>query len=285
MWVLKDHKQGFCNYYASAEVLLLRSIGIPARLAVGFARGELADGVYTVFRRDAHAWPEVYFPGIGWVEFEPTASEPPLVRPTTIIAGGDNPFEPQPRSRLEDETSRIPEEIQLAPAATPLPFRLTPAGRALFAVLPILAALAALTLGYRLQLMNRIPGFLARAFDAGGGPAPNWVRSWDQWNHLEPVERAFAAIGWTLRVLGKPQPVNATPAAQARVLASILPSARAPVTVLHAELETGLFTPRPADLGRARWAALAVLWCGLRARVNRMIASLDGRTVYSDDEQ
>lgn len=285
MWVLMDHKQGFCNYYASAEVLLLRSIGIPARLAVGFARGELDDGAYTVFRRDAHAWPEVYFPGIGWVEFEPTASEPPLVRPTTIVAGDDSPFEPQPRSRLEDETNRVPEDVELAPAATPLPFRLTPAGRALFAALPILAALTALALGYRLQVMNRMPGFLARAFDASGGPAPSWVRGWDHWNRLEPVERAFAAVGWTLRLLGKPQPVNATPAARARALARILPSASAPVAVLHAELETGLFTPRPADIGRARRAALVVLWRGLRSRVERMIAAVDGRAVYSDDDE
>jgi hypothetical protein len=201
------------------------------------------------------------------------------------VEDGDSPFEPQPRSRLEDEASRVPEDIQLAPAATPLPFRLTPVGRALFAVLPILAALTALTLGYRFQVMNRIPGFLARAFDAGGGPAPTWVRSWDRWNRLEPIERAFAAIGWTLRILGKPQPVDATPAAQARALARILPSASAPVTVLQTELQTGLFTPRQADLGRARKAALVVLWRGLRARVDRTMASLDGRAVYSDDEQ
>ena len=284
MWVLTDHKQGFCNYYASAEVLLLRSIGIPARLAVGFARGELDDGVYTVFRRDAHAWPEVYFPAVGWVEFEPTTSEPPLVRPTSIAAGDDSPFEPRPRTRLEDETSRVPEDVELAAAATPLPFRLTPAGRALFTVLPILAALTALVLGYRLQVMNRIPGFLARAFDAGGGPAPTWVRSWDQWNQLQPVERSFAVVGWTLRMLGKPQPVDATPATQADALARALPSASAPVAVLHAELETGLYTPRPADLGRARKAALVVLWRGLRKRADRIIASLDGRAVYSDDE-
>lgn len=284
MWVLTDHKRGFCNYYASAEVLLLRSIGIPARLAVGFARGELTDGVYTVFRRDAHAWPEAYFPEIGWVEFEPTTSEPPLVRPTSIVADDDSPFEPRPRLRPEDETSRVPEDVELAAAATPLPFRLTPAGRALMTVLPILAALTALALGYRLQVMNRIPGFLARAFDASGGPAPTWVRSWDHWNRLQPVERAFAVVGWTLRMLGRPQPVDATPAAQARALARVLPSASAPVAVLHAELETGLFTPRQADLSRARTAALGVLWRGLRQRADRIIASLDGRAVYSDDE-
>jgi hypothetical protein len=86
-------------------------------------------------------------------------------------------------------------------------------------------------------------------------------------------------------MLGKPPPVDATPAAQARALARILPSARVPVTALHAELETGLFTPRQVDLGRARKAAWVVLWRGLVTRVNRMIASLDGRAVYSDDEQ
>jgi len=79
-------KQGFCNYYATAEVILLRSVGIPARLAVGYAQGDNVDDplLYTVRQRDAHAWPEVYFPGVGWVEFEPTASQPTLVRPQEI---------------------------------------------------------------------------------------------------------------------------------------------------------------------------------------------------------
>ncbi len=82
-WFLFDHRRGFCTYYATAEVLLLRSLGIPARLAVGFARGEWdpQTGAYQVRERDAHAWPEVYFPGIGWVEFEPTVSQPAIVRP------------------------------------------------------------------------------------------------------------------------------------------------------------------------------------------------------------
>ena len=57
--------------------------GISARMVVGFAQGEF-DYVdhYVVRQRDSHAWPEVYFPGFGWVEFEPTASQPPLELPT-----------------------------------------------------------------------------------------------------------------------------------------------------------------------------------------------------------
>jgi transglutaminase-like putative cysteine protease len=97
-WVLFDYQVAFCNYYASAEVIMLRSLGIPARLAVGFAQGyfeepdaelaperdevfDLPQGIFVVREQDAHAWPEVYFPGFGWVEFEPTVSQAPLVRP------------------------------------------------------------------------------------------------------------------------------------------------------------------------------------------------------------
>lgn len=82
-WFLFDYQIGFCNYYASAEVIMLRSLGIPARLAAGYARGTYnpAEGVYKVFGEDSHSWPEVYFPDLGWVEFEPTVSQPELVRP------------------------------------------------------------------------------------------------------------------------------------------------------------------------------------------------------------
>lgn len=77
-WFLFEGKKGYCNYYASAEVILLRSLGIPARLAVGFSEGEVSeDGlIHTVKEKHRHAWPEVFFPEIGWVIFEPTPSQP-----------------------------------------------------------------------------------------------------------------------------------------------------------------------------------------------------------------
>ena len=81
-WFLLDSRIGFCDYYASAEVLLLRALGVPARLAVGFAQGRYdpEKNAYYVSAIDSHAWPEVFFPGYGWVEFEPTRSQPDLVR-------------------------------------------------------------------------------------------------------------------------------------------------------------------------------------------------------------
>ena len=52
---------------------MARTLGIPSRVAVGFTPGQLnADGSYSVFGKNAHAWPQVWFDGIGWVDFEPT---------------------------------------------------------------------------------------------------------------------------------------------------------------------------------------------------------------------
>lgn len=103
-WVVFTYKRGYCNYYASAMILMLRSQGIPARLAAGFSQGEYqADsGTYLVRERDAHTWVEAFFPGYGWVEFEPTANEEPLDRE------GDLPPDIPPPSELAQEPSATP---------------------------------------------------------------------------------------------------------------------------------------------------------------------------------
>jgi transglutaminase-like putative cysteine protease len=67
-------RSGYCEHYATAMVVMLRTLGIPARLATGFLAGEWNDfGSYlTVRQRDAHAWVEVFFPRSGWLTFDPT---------------------------------------------------------------------------------------------------------------------------------------------------------------------------------------------------------------------
>ncbi len=69
---------GWCEQVASSLVVLARSVGIPARLADGFVSGtqDSLTGEFVVRERDAHAWAEIYFPGIGWQPFDPTASVP-----------------------------------------------------------------------------------------------------------------------------------------------------------------------------------------------------------------
>jgi len=81
-YFLFDAPGGYCDYYASAMVVMLRVVGVPARLASGYTRGvyDYERGAYRVTSANAHSWPEVYFTGIGWIEFEPTAGRPVFPR-------------------------------------------------------------------------------------------------------------------------------------------------------------------------------------------------------------
>jgi transglutaminase-like putative cysteine protease len=67
-------REGVCEHYASAMIVMLRSLGVPARLAAGYGSGDYntVTGFYEVRANDAHAWVEVYFPDYGWVPFDPT---------------------------------------------------------------------------------------------------------------------------------------------------------------------------------------------------------------------
>jgi transglutaminase-like putative cysteine protease len=70
---LLSSKVGFCQTFASTMTMMARSLGIPARVAVGFTEGAVdGKGTYTVTSHDLHAWPELYFDKLGWVRFEPT---------------------------------------------------------------------------------------------------------------------------------------------------------------------------------------------------------------------
>lgn len=90
-YFLFDLQKGYCDYYASAMVVLARAAGVPARFAIGYANGtyDLNAKRFLVSEADAHSWVEVYFPDAGWVPFEPTAGRPPLDR-SRDIASADN---------------------------------------------------------------------------------------------------------------------------------------------------------------------------------------------------
>lgn len=84
---LFDRREGFCEQIATSMVLLLRSVGIPARLATGFGPGERNPftGYWEVRNSDAHAWVEVYYPRAGWIEYDPTFGVP-------LRSGGFDPL-------------------------------------------------------------------------------------------------------------------------------------------------------------------------------------------------
>jgi len=116
-------KAGFCQQFAGAMAVMLRTLGIPARVAVGFLPGEEsataagANATFDVTGRDAHAWPEAYFAGIGWVAFEPTpradAPPPPYTVPPVVAPA------PLPTQGASGEQSQSPAASASAPSPTP----------------------------------------------------------------------------------------------------------------------------------------------------------------------
>lgn len=81
-YFLFELQKGYCDYYATSMVVLARAAGLPARMVIGYVSGtyDPVEARYVVTQADAHAWPEIYFPGYGWIEFEPTGGRPAIRR-------------------------------------------------------------------------------------------------------------------------------------------------------------------------------------------------------------
>jgi hypothetical protein len=238
-------------------------------MAVGFSQGSaltvdvgpgqqprVIQGTYVVLRNNAHAWPEVYFPGIGWVEFEPTAGQQPLDRP---LSPQDQAAAANLANQLRTENNQeLPNAIQDEPIVD-TPIQPTRSLR-LYFLLPLLAAAAALTifLSRRYSLPARVPVFLRTTFERSGIDAPLWVVRWESWVKLSPIEKAFESINFGLRQLDPPVPVHSTPIERAAKLTRLLPDWTDQIKVLLDEHQTSLYTSRIGNATQARRAALDI---------------------------
>ncbi|SCK24577.1 DUF3488 and transglutaminase-like domain-containing protein [Streptomyces sp. WMMB 322] len=110
-----EQKEGFCVHFAFTMAAMARTLGIPARVAVGFTPGTAdAEGRMNVGLKDAHAWPELYFEGVGWTRFEPTPTRgtpPPYAQPETPDPR-ENPAEQLPDRGQSTEPSPVPSESE-----------------------------------------------------------------------------------------------------------------------------------------------------------------------------
>src|SRR5690606_27189122 len=110
-----ETKVGYCQQFAATMTLLARAHGIPARVVVGFLPGEAVDAEERVIRAsDAHAWPELYFAGVGWTRFEPTPGTRAASVPSysiSIECGGGVP--------TEETTTTSETTTTTSPQATP----------------------------------------------------------------------------------------------------------------------------------------------------------------------
>lgn len=277
-WFLFTRKAGFCNYYASAQVLMLRSLGVPSRLAVGYAEGTWndTDKRYEVRSKDYHAWPEVYFPGLGWVPFEPTGGQPVLVYPEGTVVESSSAPVPTPFAtplipdggagrELEDDldTTSVAARRQQETIA-----RLGIAGAGA-------AAAGLLIFGlYRLfekPIRARIPlaVVVEQTLEARGWRVPNWLRRWARAARRTPMEKLFASVSELLRAWGNPAQPNLTPAEQVERLAGLVPEVRVDASTLLDEYQRSIYSPYAADFNRARRAAEDMRANGYRAWINR----------------
>lgn len=93
-------KAGYCEQFAGTMAVLLRAVGIPARVAVGFTPGVMRSGEWRVTTREAHAWVEVLFPEYGWLAFEPTPSRyNPRATSYALVQRSLAPSRPESRQR------------------------------------------------------------------------------------------------------------------------------------------------------------------------------------------
>lgn len=123
-FLFKD-RIGYCQQFAGAAALLLRLGGVPARVSTGFTRGKPdgADGEYVVRDYDAHAWIEVWFPRIGWVQFDPTPTTAPAIsgrapEPTRAPAAATTPAA-RARAPEASQTATTSTQATAQPAAGP----------------------------------------------------------------------------------------------------------------------------------------------------------------------
>ncbi|MGB3904436.1 MAG: transglutaminaseTgpA domain-containing protein, partial [Anaerolineae bacterium] len=251
-YLLFDSREGYCNYYASAMVVMARGVGIPSRLAVGYVGGEFDDetGQYAVRERDTHAWVEVYFPRYGWVEFEPTASEAPIVRPT------------EPEGALRDETG----EFRAHRPDLDTPFQRD------LSLEEMAEPVRASASGERWGAIGRAIGLVVIAGLAGA--AGLWMirRRW--LGGFSEVERAYRAMTTYGRLLGVTAQACQTPHEYATLLTEEVPEQRWEIRRIVTLYVQDRFSPHGIAVGQEEAAGEA--WRTLR---RALWGKLPGRSV------
>ena len=242
-YVLFDSRVGYCEYYASAFIVMARSLGIPTRMAAGFfpaARDDAAGG-FLYRERNAHTWPEVYFPGKGWVSYEPTAARAEVNRDpaaaqnpvantnTSAGVGGANGLLPEDPFLLNRGNRAFTDGASGATRT-----QSDPVTRGEWIVRGLFVALMTLTV---------VLGYL-------------WLRGL---RGLTPTEQLYTKLGRGAGWGGlRPSPAM-TPHEYARAVGKQVPGARAPATVLtdlYVRETYGGQPPSQMDLLRARQAWL-----------------------------
>lgn len=253
-WFLFTQLEGYCTYYATSMVSMLRSLGIPARMAAGFAQGEYDASLdqYVVRERDAHTWVEVYFPGYGWVEFEPTSAQAPINRegdditpeqnnpsdvPTSVptmtptIIPSPTPQATETPEGADQQSVDAPPTITVTPSPTPTATPIIvptitppivppepPNTSFLSFLLP--------AIGFAFLLFVSVLVVVLFAL------AIWWWWEWRGMGGLSPISRAYARLMRYLGLVGLSSRDDETPEERRKRVIRKIPQAERPVTVI-----------------------------------------------------
>ena len=215
-----------------------------------------------------HAWPEVYFPGIGWVEFEPTSSEAPLIRPATPQSGLQPAVIPE---TTEEEPAEIPPVIPPVETGTPATVTPTPwLSLVIWAAVLLLLAFFFQAMNRQFALATRAAEYVLAVSERRGDKGPAWIRNAALFILADPFERAFNAINLNLRWQGQPPESHFTPAERAKALKELMPGQAGEIDSLLKEYHASQYSPRSGDLSLARHASRQLFWLGLRTFLDRL---------------
>ncbi len=259
---------GYCEQFAGTFAAMARALDIPARVAVGFTPGLGGDGTFSVLGKNAHAWPEVWFDGLGWVSFEPTPgrgapgaqdytgvapAQDDTVPPPGTGGGGDGGGEAPPEVPVTAVAPTVPrsDDPTLGQAPGPAPTSVVDTTGVVANPSPPWTALA--TIVGVLGLVLALPGLV------------RWWRrrrpNADLRRHVADLwERALEAVAAT----GFHADPSLTPLEQARAAAPRLPVAARPLRSLAVvataatyappeELESVIGTEHEGEPGPNRW--------------------------------
>mgnify|MGYP005990493543 CR=1 FL=1 len=191
---LFEDRVGYCEQFAASMAIMARVIGIPSRVAVGFLAPERStNGAWEFSSHDLHAWPELYFPGSGWVRFEPTpqarATEPPAYTEAEFEAVTESPTPSASRS-----TELLPERGEEPSADTGA----ADADTTSIPWVPIIASVLGLALLALLLLTPRLVRDARRRRRLAGDIEDLWVELRDvarDLGHTWPVGRSPRRVG------------------------------------------------------------------------------------------
>ncbi len=247
---LTKTRTGYCVQFAGSMALMARIAGIPSRVAVGFLPGQKVGDRYQVTAHDMHAWPELYFEGLGWVRFEPTPSvatappwtvvapNQPSAPPTTAAPSAEPSVEPSAAAPTEAPTTEVTPPVGPEAARTPVGRYLAMAALGLVVLAVLLAPMVVRVLTRRSRLRGT------------GDPAVD-------------VDTAWAEVRDTWLDLGRTWPLGSPRQAGAAVSES-----------LHDDESKAALTGLVTTVERSRYARTVGSTAELEAQTTRLLNGL-----------